>query len=148
MKEKIALLINIFTRVCTAIFVLATIYTTIFFGTDSHFGMSDIWCIILIGAVSAICYVPFVLNIEYSKRMMIIMQICYFLVINATVLAIGFKKGWFLAQETKTLIAFEVIIILVFATVGLVSYKIESNTADEMNKLLKNRNKSDQSATI
>ena len=71
---------------------------------------------------------------------MIIMQICYFLIINAAVLAIGFKMGWFLAQETKTLIAFEVIIILVFAVVALVSYKIDSNTADEMNKLLKNRN--------
>ena len=140
MKEKIALLINIFTRVCTTIFVLATIYTTIFFGTDSHFGMSDIWCIILIGAVSAVCYIPFVLNIEYSKRTMIVMQICYFLVINVCVLAIGFKMGWFLTHETKTLFAFEAIIILVFAVVAVVSYKIDSNTADEMNKLLKNRN--------
>ena len=112
MKEKIAILINIFTRVCTAIFVLATIYTTIFFGTGSHFGMSDIWCILLIGAVSAICYIPFVLSIEYSKRTMIVMQICYFLIINVCVLVIGFKMGWFLTQERKMLIAFEVIIIL------------------------------------
>ncbi len=140
MKEKIAFIINIFTRVCTAIFLLATIYTTIFFGAGSHFRMSDIWCILLIGAVSALCYIPFLANVEYSKRTMILMQIGYFLVINACVLAIGFKMEWFSAQNTKTVIGFETIIILVYVLVSVLSYKIESDAANKMNKLLKNRN--------
>ena len=140
MKEKIAFIINIFTRVCTAIFLLATIYTTIFFGAGAHFRMSDIWYILLIGAISAVCYIPFLANVEYSKLTMILMQIGYFLVINVCVLAIGFKMEWFSAQNTKTVIGFETIIILVYAVVSTLSYKIESNTADKMNKLLKNRN--------
>ncbi|MBO4732305.1 MAG: DUF3021 family protein [Spirochaetaceae bacterium] len=140
MKEKIALVINIFTRVCTAIFVLATIYTTIFFGAGAHFRMSDIWYILLIGAISAVCYIPFLANGEYSKLTMILMQIGYFLVINVCVLAIGFKMEWFSAQNTKTVIGFETIIILVYVLVSVLSYKIESDAANKMNKLLKNRN--------
>ena len=139
MKEKINILINIFTRVVTTIFLIVTIYEALFIGRDVTFKLMDIWGIMLIGLLCAICYLPLLSEKNYSKAAMIILQAVYFVVINATTLATGFLLHWFNFKNPLAVLSFELIIIFVYITVMIVFYKIDYNSAKEMNKKLKER---------
>ena len=139
MKEKINILINIFTRVVTTIFLIVTIYEALFIGMDVTFKIIDIWGIMLIGLLCAICYLPLLSEKNYSKAAMIILQAGYFVVINATTLATGFLLHWFNFKNPLAVLSFELIIIFVYITVMIVFYKIDYNSAKEMNKKLKER---------
>ena len=70
---------------------------------------------------------------------MIILQAGYFVVINATTLATGFLLHWFNFKNPLAVLSFELIIIFVYITVMIVFYKIDYNSAKEMNKKLKER---------
>ncbi|MCR4630409.1 MAG: DUF3021 family protein, partial [Treponema sp.] len=139
LKEKINILINIFTRVVTTIFLIVTIYEALFIGMDVTFKLMDIWGIMLIGLLCAICYLPLLSEKNYSKVTMIILQAGYFVVINATTLATGFLLHWFNFKNPLAVLSFELIIIFVYITVMMVFYKIDYNSAKEMNKKLKER---------
>ena len=139
MKEKINILINIFTRVVTTIFLIVTIYEALFIGMDVTFRIIDVWGIMLIGLLCAICYLPLLSEKNYSKATMIILQAGYFVVINATTLATGFLLHWFNFKNPLAMLSFELIIIFVYITVMIVFYKIDYNSAKEMNKKLKER---------
>lgn len=139
MKEKINILINIFTRVVTTIFLIVTIYEALFIGMDVTFKIMDIWGIMFIGLLCAICYLPLLSEKNYSKTVMIILQVIYFLIINAATLVTGFLLHWFNFKSPLAVLSFELIIIFVYITVMIVFYKIDYNSAKEMNKKLKER---------
>lgn len=139
MKEKINILINIFTRVVTTIFLIVTIYEAIFIGMDVTFKIMDIWGIMFIGLLCAICYLPLLSEKNYSKTIMIIFQVIYFVIINAATLVTGFLLHWFNFKSPVAVLSFELIIIFVYIIVMVISYKIDSDSAKEMNKKLKER---------
>ena len=140
MKEKINILLLIFTRVVTAIFFFASVYEAIFVGMDVSFRIMDVWGIMLIAILCSVGYLPMLSEKEYSKAIMIIFQTLYFLVINAATLATGFFLHWFNLKNPLAVFSFEIIIILVYVTVMVVSYKIDSDSAKEMNQKLEERN--------
>ena len=140
MKEKMIMLLEIFTRVVTAIFFFATLYEAIFVGMDVTFKIIDVWGIMLIGLLCAVCYLPMLSEKEYSKVTMIILQIAYFVIINAATLATGFLLHWFNFKNPVAVFSFEVVIILVYVTVMIVSYKIDAVSAKKMNEKLEARN--------
>ena len=78
MKEKISELIKVFTRVVTTIFIIASVYLYIFWGTQKVFSVIDIFGILIIGFVSAICIIPFMSEKEYSKKGLLALNILYF----------------------------------------------------------------------
>ena len=67
MKDKINILVNIFTRVVTTIFLIVTIYEALFVDIKLTFRIIDIWGILLIGLLCAICYLPLLTEKNYSK---------------------------------------------------------------------------------
>ena len=140
MKEEINILISIFTRVVTAIFVFTTIYLACFVGLSAKFGLLDIIFILLIGLISAVCYMPMLGDKNFSKAKMLAMQIGYFLVINTVVLVTGYFLTWFCFEDKISFIAFEGVIVAVYLIVMFVSYKVDSGAADRMNKRLHDRN--------
>lgn len=139
MKEKINILINIFTRVVTTIFLIVTIYEAIFVDINLTFRIIDIWGIMFIGFLCAIYYLPLLSEKNYSKAAMIILQAGYFVVINAATLVTGFLLHWFNFKSPVAVLSFELIIIFVYITVMVIFYKIDSHSAKEMNKKLKER---------
>ena len=139
MKEKMNILINIFTRVVTTIFLIVTIYEALFIDINLTFRIIDIWGIMLIGLLCSICYLPLLSEKNYSKAAMIILQAVYFIVINATTLITGFLLHWFNFKNPLAVFSFELIIIFVYIIVMVISYKIDSDSAKEMNKKLKER---------
>lgn len=141
MKELINSLISIFTRVVTSIFIFTSIYLIAFVGFSAKFDIFDILFILLIGLISAVCYIPFLVDKSISKTKMLIMEIVYFLIINTIVLIIGNYSGWFCFTQIASFLAFEGVIVAVYAFVLFISYKVDSNTADQLNKKLHDRNK-------
>ena len=139
MKEKINILINIFTRVVTTIFLFASVYEALFVGLGVTFTVIDVWAIMLIGLLCAVCYLPMLSDKVYSKGIMILLQIVYAVIINAVTLATGFLLHWFNFKKPVAVLSFELIIIFVYVTVMVFSYKIDSDSAKEMNKKLKER---------
>ena len=140
MKEEINILISIFTRVVSAIFVFTSIYLACFVGLSAKFGLLDIIFILLIGLISAVCYIPMLGDKTFSKAKMLAMQIGYFLVINTVVLVTGYFLTWFCFEDKISFIAFEGVIVAVYLIVMLIFYKLDSGAADRMNKKLHDRN--------
>ena len=132
-------MINIFTRVVTTIFLFATVYEAIFVGLGVTFTVIDVWAIMFIGLLCAVCYLPMLSDKVYSKGIMILLQIVYAVIINAVTLATGFLLHWFNFKNPVAVLSFELIIIFVYVTVMVFSYKIDSDSAKEMNKKLKER---------
>ena len=140
MKEKIDWMIQIFTRVVTTIFLIASVYEAIFVGMDVAFRIIDLWGIMLIGVLCAVGYLPMLSEKEYSKITMIILQVAYFVIINSATLTTGFMLKWFNFKNPVAVFSFEIVIILVYVTVMMISYKIDSDSAKKMNEKLEERN--------
>lgn len=96
----------------------------------------------LIGLISAVCYLPMLGDRTFSKAQMLALQIGYFLVINTVVLVTGYFLTWFCFEDKLSFIAFEGVIIAVYLIVMFVSYKVDSGSAEKMNKRLRDRNSS------
>ncbi len=139
MRGKISILISIFSKVVSAIFLFTSIHHVILYGLTTVFRMQDILFILLIGFLSALLYLPFLFENNFSKVMMIILQAAYFIVINAIVLFIGFKQNWIRFESKSSVIGLEIIIIVVYVITMLVSYKLDYNTAEKMNDMLEKR---------
>ena len=143
MKEKIGELIKVFTRVVTTIFIIASGYVFIFWGTERIFSVIDILGILLIGFVSAICLIPYMGDKEHSKKGLLTLNILYFIEVNITSVVVGFVRQWFSFERISTVICFELVIIAVYVIVSVINYKIDLNEANEMNKKLKSIQNSD-----
>lgn len=139
MKEKINILISIFTRVVSAIFIFTSMYLACFVGPSAIFRLSDILFILFIGLISAVCYLPLLSDRTFSKTKMLVMQIIYFLIINTVVLVTGYFMKWFCFEEKLSFFAFEGVIIAVYLIVILIFYKLDSGAAEKMNKKLRDR---------
>ncbi|MCR5188243.1 MAG: DUF3021 family protein [Treponema sp.] len=139
MRGKISILISIFSKVVSAIFLFTSIHHVVLYGLTTVFRMQDILFILLIGFLAALLYLPFLFENNFSKVMMIILQAAYFLLINAIVLFIGFKLDWIRFSSSSSIIGLELVIIAVYVITMLVSYKLDYNTAEKMNDMLEKR---------
>lgn len=142
-KDKIKILINIHTRVVTGIFLLNCIYLFWLPG-DAYIRITDILGIQLIGLVSALANLPFLVEKEYSKNTLAVLNVLYFLVINTTVMITGYIMHWFSFQNRKSVIAIEIMIIAVYAITKAVFYLIDFKDAAELNKKIQERNKEER----
>lgn len=137
--EKIQILIKIFTRVVTAILLISSVYIYFFWGNEKIWSLVDILCLLLIALASALCILPFLSKKEHSKNMTLLFNILYFLQVNIISLLIGFLRQWFSLENIISLFYFELVIILVYALVMFISYKIDNYEAKKMNEKLKER---------
>lgn len=138
-KEKIQISINIYTRVVCGIFLLNCLYLIWLPGNPS-LKISDIIGIQLIGLISAIANIPFLIEKEYSKVALGILNVAYFLVVNISVLVLGYLMGWFSFRIKGSLIGVEIMIIAVYALTKGIFYIIDFNSASKLTKKLKERN--------
>ncbi len=141
MKNKFIILLNVFTRVCTLSFIFSSIYIWIFFGRYSLLNLEYVWGILLIALVSAVGYIPFISEKELSKSIMIISRAIYFILLDAVILFVGYRLKWYIPEEKRTVIGIELSVIAALICMGIVSYIADSNKANKMNEILKNRNK-------
>ena len=139
-KEKFKVMLNIHTRVVTGIFFVLCVYLFWIPGY-STIRIIDILGIQLIGLVSAVAELLFLVEKEYSKSMLALLNTAYFLVINSVVLIAGYKLEWFSFQFKKSVIAMEIMIIVVYAVTKIIFYLIDYTDAAKLNKKIQERNK-------
>ncbi len=139
MKDKINRMIQIFTKVVTLVFIVSSLFTMAFCGLEASISLREVWAIMLIGVVSAVGYLPILSEREYSKFMMAFLQVAHFLIINAVTILIGIHFKWGGVASVFGFVCFEFSIILVYVIVIVISYKVDSDFADQMNERLKHR---------
>ena len=142
-SEMLSIMINICTRVVTLIFLVATIFIKLrFFGenTDAKWSTNDIWGVLLIGIVSGVLFGLFYIKKNISKRMVVLLQVIYFLILNCILLFTGLYLGWFV-KKASSLIIMEVMFVLIYFSVTLLLYIFDFNEAKKINQKLQDRKK-------
>lgn len=140
MKSKIYALFTVFTRVCTFSFIFSSLYILIVFGRYSLLNLNYIWGILLISFVSTVGYIPFLSEKELSKVYLILARVIYFILIDASVLFVGYYLQWYMIQEIKTVVGIELSVIASLICIETVSFILDKNKAKSMNEKLKTRN--------
>lgn len=138
-KENIfSIMINISTRVVTLIFVIATLIPYLTGDKNQHWSFTDIWGVLLIGIISGLMFGVYYALKRPSKALTNFFFICYFLVINALVLGLGFKLHWF-STELKSVLFMEGMFLLVFFLVYVLVYVFDFNQTKKINQKLQDR---------
>ena len=140
-NECFSVMINIFTRVVTFIFLVASLHTLITGKFNKiHFSVKDILGVLLMGLVSGLAFGIFYIKKNMSAKLIVIVQIFYFLILNAVLLLIGLNLGWF-KKEISSLVAMEIMFIVVYFVVTLLVYLVDFNEAKKINQKLNDRKK-------
>ena len=137
MKERIRFLITLFTRIVTGILIFDTLILLIIQGKNTKLSLVDLLCILLIGFLDTLLYLPFTADKDFSKTQWIVMNIFYFIGINVTTLFFGYLLCWFSFKNPASLLVLESVIICTYSLVMFFFYKVDVNTAQKMNEKLK-----------
>lgn len=140
-NEIISVMINIFTRVVTLIFLVVTLKACI--TEDIHrvyFSLRDVLGILLMGLISGLAVGIFYIKKNMKARTMMLLHIIYFLILNALLFCLGIFFGWF-ETSPKSLITMEIMFILVYLVVLFLVYIFDLNETKKINQKLKDRKK-------
>ncbi len=136
-KSKLGLLLDMFAKLSTTIFVFSSIYIAIFNGVRVSLSISYIWGVLALALVLTLVYAPFITEKEVSKKRFLIYNICYFVFADLVVLLFGFLLKWFSFEHPLSIMAMELTFVVVFIVVHLIMYFSAKSTADKMNEQLK-----------
>ena len=137
MKEKIKFLVTLFTRIVTCVLIFDVILLFIVKGKDSSLSLVDIIGIMFVALMCSVLYLPLLTDKTFSKRMMIFLNVAYFVIVNAITLLVGLLLNWFKFTNIVSFCALEVVIVATYVLVMILFYKVDVSTADKMNKKLK-----------
>ena len=117
--------------------IFDTLFIWIAHGSNATLSVIDLLCLIMIGLLDSILYIPFLADKDFSKRQWIIMNIFYFIGINITTLVFGYFLCWFSFSKINSFITLEGVILCTYSLVMFFFYKVDVNTAEKMNERLK-----------
>lgn len=143
-KEKINFFIDMFAKLCTAIFIFSSVYVFAFNGTEYVLSIQYVWGILCLSFLLTLTYMLFFSEKELNAKNFLICNTIYFILADAEVLCTGFFLGWFSLQHLESVIAMEITFIVVFIVVWLVMYFSAMQSAKKMNEQLKKLRKSAQ----
>ena len=138
-KEMFSVMINICTRVVTLVFIISTL--AIWFsgeGREVRWSIIDIWGVLLIGLVSGLGMGLFYIKKNMSARLLLVIQILYFLAINCVLLITGLQLGWFV-KKVSSLVKMEIMFVIVYLIVSFLVYIFDFNEAKKINKKIQDR---------
>lgn len=135
----ISVMVNICTRVVTMIFIMITIFRKVFSSSgELVMGLKDIWGVLLIGIVSGLAFVIFLIKKNKTSGQFILCEIIYFLILNATLFFVGLNLGWF-KKEVSSIAIMEIMFVLIFIIVSVLVYLLDFNEAKKINEKLQAR---------
>ena len=137
MKEKIKFLVTLFTRIVTCVLIFDVILLFIVKGKDSSLSIVDIIGIMFVALMCSVLYLPLLTDKTFSKRMMIFLNVAYFVIVNAITLLVGLFLNWFKFTNIVSFCALEGVIVATYVLVMILFYKVDVSTADKMNEKLK-----------
>ena len=136
MREKLNTLILLFTRFATSIFLIDSIVLLTVKGREAKLLATDILVILALALVCALLYILLLSDRYLSKKKMFLLQLLYFIIIDALVVFTGYLLCWFSFKYLPSFLAFEGVIIAAVAITIIYSYRADSITAKKMNKKL------------
>lgn len=140
-NECFSVMINIFTRVVTFIFLVASLHTLITGKFNKiHFSVKDILGVLLMGLVSGLAFGIFYIKKNMKARTIKILSIIYFLILNVVLFFIGISFGWF-DKNLESLLTMEIMFVLVYLVVSVLVYIFDFNVTKKINQKLKDRKK-------
>lgn len=141
LKDILSQMINICTRVVTLIFAISTLVVLIFNNSKVNYSLSDVWSVLIIGIISGLAFIIFYIPKKISKKLMAFLQFIYFVIINTTVMLIGFHQNWFDTNNKSSVFLMELMFLLVYIIVTILVFVFDIREANKMNKLLAKRKK-------
>lgn len=141
MLRRLESIVSLFTRITTGVLFVTAVYIHVFWSQEPMFGVELLWEILIVSGVCALGAVilPFEEEKEVSKCSMLVRMILYYIFINAVVLSCAFYFGWCAISDWKQILGMAVAIAFVFVVVGLISYWVDYQAAEKMNRRLKER---------
>lgn len=136
MREKLNTLILLFTRFATSIFLIDSIVLLVVKGREAKLLATDVLVILALALVCALLYILLLSDRYLSKKKMFLLQLLYFIIIDALVLFTGNLLCWFSFKHIPSFLAFEGVIIGAIAVTIVYSYRADSITAKKMNEKL------------
>ena len=137
MKEKLETAKLMFTRFTTQFLLLDSIAHLLYNGKDAKIAALEVFMIIAVSSVCAFIYAVLLTAGEVSKKVMSVLQISYFIIINTIVLAVGLCLKLISFTNIKTFIIFESFTVGSIIITILYSYRNSSGMAKRMNEKLK-----------
>ncbi len=133
--KKIADMFNTFVYVVTAVVFGSAVYITVFWG-DSTLGVKLLWEILL---VSFLCSLGTLIYPEktVSKKVIWLLRILHYVLVNAVVLGCGIWFEWFYADNLLMVLGMLFLIAVIFVTASFFLWKRAAHTAELMNERLK-----------
>jgi len=131
-----------FFMITVLILIAATIYISVFYGPGASVQVIFLWQILLVSFLSSLSRMMFYARENRTlgrKEYWFRWFLCYGYV-NVVNLGFGLCFGWFDVSSLPMLAGMLVCILLVFLTVALVVYLVDSKTTQEINQKLKERN--------
>lgn len=135
-KSLVSAFIDMFAKLATAIFFFSSIYICIFSGIHGSVSLSYIWGVLLLSAILTAARLPFLKEKEMPRIPFLLWNIVYSVFANGVVLATGLWLGWFSLAHPITIIAMELLFVVIFITVWVVMYLSLRHSTEKMNSQL------------
>lgn len=131
-----------FFMITVLILIASSVYVSVFYGVDASVQVIFLWQIMLAAFLSSLSRLLFYTRqsrtmgkTEYWIRWIL----CYGYV-NVVNLGLGFLFGWFDVSNLSMVAGMLLCILLVYLTVAVVVYLVDSKTTEEINRKLQERN--------
>ena len=143
-NEAFPVMINIFTRVVTMIFLVVSVWAWLSGDIKNlHFSVEDVLGILLMGFISGAALGIFYIKKNMTARETICLHVVYFVILNIVLVCISLYRGWF-EKNLKSLMVMEIMFVLIYFVVTILVYLFDSSETKKINQKLQDRKKSQQ----
>jgi len=131
-----------FFMITVLILVASSVYVSVFYGFDASVQVVFLWQIMLAAFLSSLSRLLFYTrhNRTMGKAEYWIRWIFCYGYVNVVNLGLGFLFGWFDISNLPMVAGMLLCILLVYLTVAIVVYLVDSRTTEEINQKLQERN--------
>ncbi|MDD6038642.1 MAG: hypothetical protein PUD20_07625 [bacterium] len=138
MKLNLSYGFNMFGRITTCMVFFSSIYIYFTTGEDTGLTVSFLWEELFVAFLTS---VPFFITNEKNKSIVnsALSLVALYLYINVIVLVAGFVFDWYDLTKPVMIIAMLATILVVFLAVTVITYKIDMQSANEINERLNER---------
>lgn len=135
-KKRMVELLLTFCMITTGSVLVCAVYNKIFWPYDSSLDGNILWQLL---ALAFLCSLGNFLHPykEISRRRVLTEKILHYLYINAMVLCCGYGFGWIDKDNVSMLLVMLLGILLVFAVVSFVVWRLHARESENLNRKLR-----------
>ncbi len=124
------------------ILIAATVYISVFYGPEASVQVVFLWQILLVSFLSSLSWLMFYTRKNRMlgrKEYWLRWGLCY-VYVNVVNLGFGIWFGWFELSSLPMVVGMLLCILIVYLTVAVAVYLVDTRTTQEINQKLQERN--------